>query len=209
MKAIKLIYFADRYHLRKYGRPVTNDEYVAMAYGPVGSKTKDIAENTSFLDIIESEYNKQYIEKQGIYDVQSVHDVDMNVFSDSDIEAMEFAVKYFGHLDQFQLAEVSHAYSVYYFTEKSFTNPEPHYFIVVNKAPLKDKFLIMVNSTSQVEKALKRKRHLPNTLVKIDNTEYAIFIRASVVDCNSVIKKTIENSRICLTSQSYLWYLDM
>jgi hypothetical protein len=37
--------------LRKYGRPVTNDEYVAMGYGPVGSKTKDIAEDTSFLDI--------------------------------------------------------------------------------------------------------------------------------------------------------------
>ena len=110
MKAIKLIYFADRYHLRKYGRPVTNDEYVAMGYGPVGSKTKDIAEQTSFLDSIESEYNKQYIEKQGIYDIRSVHDVDMNVFSDSDIEALEFAIKYFGHLGQFQLAEVSHAY---------------------------------------------------------------------------------------------------
>ena len=24
MKAIKLIYFAERYHLRKYGRPITN-----------------------------------------------------------------------------------------------------------------------------------------------------------------------------------------
>lgn len=82
--------------------------------------------------------------------------------------------------------------SVYYFTETSFYNPEPHYFIVLNKAPLKDKFLILVNSTSQVEKAIKRRRHSPNTLVKIDNTEYAIFTKESVVDCNSVMKKTIE-----------------
>ncbi|WKZ20146.1 MAG: Panacea domain-containing protein [Candidatus Jettenia sp. CY-1] len=110
MKAIKLIYFADRYHLRKYGRPVTNDECVAMGYGPAGSKTKDIAENTSFLNTIESEYNKKYIKRQGIHDIQSVHDVDMNVFSDSDIEALEFAVNCFGHLDQFQLAEVPHVY---------------------------------------------------------------------------------------------------
>lgn len=50
----------------------------------------------------------------------------------------------------------------------------------------------MVNSTSQVEKAIKRRRHIPNTLVKIDGTEYAIFTRESVVDCNSVTKKTIE-----------------
>ena len=82
--------------------------------------------------------------------------------------------------------------SVYYFTEESFTNPEPHYFIVVNKAPLEDKFLILVNSTSQIERAIKRTRHTPNTLVKIDNTEYTIFTRVSVVDCNSVTKKTID-----------------
>ena len=33
MKALKLIYFADRYNLRKYGRPVRNDDYWAMGYG--------------------------------------------------------------------------------------------------------------------------------------------------------------------------------
>lgn len=27
----ELVYFADRYHLRKFGRPITNDEYFAMA----------------------------------------------------------------------------------------------------------------------------------------------------------------------------------
>ncbi|MCF6148222.1 MAG: SocA family protein [Candidatus Kuenenia sp.] len=32
------------------------------------------------------------------------------IFSDSDIESLEFAKNRFGHLDQFQLAEVSHAY---------------------------------------------------------------------------------------------------
>jgi hypothetical protein len=41
--------------------------------------------------------------------------------------------------------------SVYYFIEKGFNNPEPHYFIVINKAPIKDKFLIPVNSTLQLE----------------------------------------------------------
>ena len=42
MKALKLVYFADRYHLRKYGRPVVGDEYLAMNYGPVASGTKDL-----------------------------------------------------------------------------------------------------------------------------------------------------------------------
>ncbi len=39
MKALKLVFFADRYHLRKYGRPVVGDEYLAMNYGPVASGT--------------------------------------------------------------------------------------------------------------------------------------------------------------------------
>ncbi|HHT9105299.1 MAG TPA: Panacea domain-containing protein [Candidatus Wujingus californicus] len=110
MQAIKLIYFADRYHLRKYGRPVTNDEYVAMEYGPVGSKTKDIAENTTFLDKIESEYSKRYIKNQGLYDNQSINEVDMEVFSDSDTEALDFAINNLGKFNQYDLAKISHAY---------------------------------------------------------------------------------------------------
>ena len=110
MQAIKLIYFADRYHLRKYGRPVTNDEFVAMGYGPVGSKTKDIAENTPFLDKIEIEYSKRYIKNQGQYNIQSINEVDMDVFSGSDTEALDFAINNLGKFDQFDLAEISHAY---------------------------------------------------------------------------------------------------
>lgn len=110
MFAIKLIYFADRYHLRKYGRPVTNDEYVAMKYGAVGSKTKDIAENTSFLDDIERNYRNRYIVNKESYDIQSIEEVDMDVFSDSDVEALNFAIKNLGRFDQFELADISHAY---------------------------------------------------------------------------------------------------
>lgn len=33
LKAIKLVWIADRYHLRKYGRPITWDTYEAMPLG--------------------------------------------------------------------------------------------------------------------------------------------------------------------------------
>lgn len=42
--ALKLVYLADRYHLRKYGRPILDDEYRAMKYGPVAMKTKNLVE---------------------------------------------------------------------------------------------------------------------------------------------------------------------
>lgn len=54
MKALQLVYFADRYHLRKFGRPITNDEYFAMPYGPVASGAKDIAEGSIGLSTHES-----------------------------------------------------------------------------------------------------------------------------------------------------------
>ena len=56
LKALKLIYFADRYHLRTYGRPITNDRYLAMEYGPVASSCKDLAEMSEFLGKEEREY---------------------------------------------------------------------------------------------------------------------------------------------------------
>ena len=92
MKALKLVYFADRYHLRKYGRPVVGDEYLAMNYGPVASGTKDLAEMSDFLGTEEARYAKRFIEpsETGIR-FTSLANVDEKVFSASDREALAFA----------------------------------------------------------------------------------------------------------------------
>jgi len=110
MKALKLIYFADRFHLRKYGRLITNDIYYAMDYGPVPSNVKDIAEATSFLGDSEKDYSSQYIIPFDNITLQSVKPVDNSLFSDSDIEALDYIWERFGHLDQFELAEITHEY---------------------------------------------------------------------------------------------------
>ena len=60
LKALKLIFFADRYHIRKFGRPITNDKYEAMEYGPVPSNAKDLAEMNDFLGAEERVYAKIY-----------------------------------------------------------------------------------------------------------------------------------------------------
>ena len=33
---IKCAFFADKYHLNKYGRPIAGDNYIADTYGPLG-----------------------------------------------------------------------------------------------------------------------------------------------------------------------------
>lgn len=110
LKAIKLIYFADRFHLRKYGRLITNDEYYAMEYGPVGSGLKDIADQSDFLSSEELGYSANYIEPQKGHMLRSVSDVDEDVFSETDIEALNFSWLKFGSMDRFKLAEVTHNY---------------------------------------------------------------------------------------------------
>ena len=106
MKALKLIYFADKYHLRKYGRLITNDTYYAMANGPVASSVRDIAGLNTRLDSRVKEYAERYIRPVSKYTYESIADVDRDV----DIEALQFAFETFGHLTQFKLADMTHAY---------------------------------------------------------------------------------------------------
>ncbi len=112
LKALKLVFFADRYHLRKYGRTVTNDRYFAMNYGPVPSGTKDIAEMGEFLGQQEQLYAQQFLQRDpdDVHGFKSIGEFDPNVFSESDREALAFAIKNFGLVDSFQLAELTHLY---------------------------------------------------------------------------------------------------
>ncbi len=110
MKALKLIYLADRYHLRKYGRLITNDTYFAMEYGPVPSAAKDIAEQSISLGKIEGKYSKKYIAQVGKYHFRSKEPVEGSVFSQSDTEALDIIWGKYGHFDQFELAELTHRY---------------------------------------------------------------------------------------------------
>lgn len=111
MKALKLVYFADRYHLRKYGRPVVGDEYLAMNYGPVASGTKDLAEMSDFLGEEEARYARRFIApSETRFAYSSIADVEETVFSESDREALEFAWRRFGRVERFALSKLTHKY---------------------------------------------------------------------------------------------------
>ncbi|TSC99982.1 MAG: hypothetical protein Greene101449_422 [Candidatus Peregrinibacteria bacterium Greene1014_49] len=110
MKAIKLLWLADRLHLRLYGRPVLDDQYVAMKFGPVQSGVKDLAEDKiEFLAEEESAYRNEYLTLEG-HNVLSKKSADLEIFSDSDHEVLDAVYKSFGKLDPFTLAELSHRY---------------------------------------------------------------------------------------------------
>jgi hypothetical protein len=83
--------------------------------------------------------------------------------------------------------------SVYYFEEPSFSSSEPHYFIVLNHFPHKDEIILLAHSSSRIEKVKYRRRDLPpETLVEIGSPDYSCFTVDSIVDCNVIIVKQIE-----------------
>jgi uncharacterized phage-associated protein len=114
MKALKLIYFADRYHLRKYNRLITNDTYFAMDNGPVASGSKDIAYANEVIGRIEQSYASCFIEVCPPYELKSKDSPDLGVLSKSDIEAMEFAWNKFGGLDEWNIVTETHKYPDWY-----------------------------------------------------------------------------------------------
>ncbi len=95
---VKLMWAADRYHLRKYGRPVTGDIYFAMKNGPVSSTVLNILDQKkSDKHIAKPEnikYMTSYVSKNSDV-ISSSAPVDMNEFSETDIEALNFALVHF------------------------------------------------------------------------------------------------------------------
>jgi len=110
LKLIKLIYFAERYHLRRHGRPIINDTYFAMKRGPVPSSVKDIVEMSGFLADEERDYAQKFICPSPPYSVDSLAEVDTDLFSDSELDALDFAYREFGDAHQHQLVELTHEY---------------------------------------------------------------------------------------------------
>ena len=110
LKALKLIFFADRYHLRKFGRPVSECAYFAMTHGPVASEAKQLAEEHDLLPAPARSYARKFLQKKSDYDYASVADVDRAVLSASDQEALTFAWENFGYQTKYQLRDLTHRY---------------------------------------------------------------------------------------------------
>ena len=133
---LKIVFFAERYSLRKYCISILSDDFYAMKDVPVASKTYDILKSTyKFSDvnlykavIPTSEY-KVEIEYSGDYDLLSV----------SDTEALDFSISVFGSRKRY-LSNISHSYPEWYNCESKlkdgakrvhmnyldfFTNPSP------------------------------------------------------------------------------------
>jgi uncharacterized phage-associated protein len=92
----KVLFFADRDHLRTYGRPVTGDAYIAMTDGPVPSRVYDIVKGNLDLfgdpDAIASAVrigrNERYPR------VYAEREPKLDMLSETDVSALENAIRF-------------------------------------------------------------------------------------------------------------------
>lgn len=106
---LKLLYFADKAHLERYGRFICGDSYVAMKSGPVPSGTYDIIKNIRG-DGLHSfaEHARHMFAVEDDHKISPLRDADPALFSESDIECLEESIKEYGALSGPELKRLSH-----------------------------------------------------------------------------------------------------
>lgn len=82
--------------------------------------------------------------------------------------------------------------SVYYFSDNELNSKEPHYFIVLNHNPKNEEILLLVCSTTKINERKKIRKLFKNTLVEISKRDYSDFKYDSIIDCNIIFPRTIE-----------------
>lgn len=104
----KLLFLADRYHLRMYGSTITHDTYYAMKWGPVPSNTRTALGANS-----NSEVHKklnEYIEWEGD-GFSLIQEPDLDEFSISELEALNAAIKlHQEHPTEGNLVDLTHKF---------------------------------------------------------------------------------------------------
>jgi hypothetical protein len=81
---------------------------------------------------------------------------------------------------------------VFYFPETGFVSTKAHYFIVINKEPVNPQELFLVCVSSQIEKIKSINKRSPETCLEISKVQYSEFTKDSIVDCNNVFVKSID-----------------
>jgi uncharacterized phage-associated protein len=114
MKAAKLLFYLDKKHLLERGRPVLGDVYYCLQHGPVPSFSLNImnvaADQTSdepvegwnaFLDVVPARAGANRV-------IRSLKNPDLDVFSESEIQALEWVLKEHGRKTASQLRNETH-----------------------------------------------------------------------------------------------------
>jgi uncharacterized phage-associated protein len=116
MKIHKLLFFADKLHLIRYGRPIIGDHYFALDHGPLLSRVDDDLDTAEDLAIGVNEAAVRdhfggylTLRSNGGWPViAALGPEKYGVFSKSDLKVLKDIVDKFGNMSASQLRKLSH-----------------------------------------------------------------------------------------------------
>ena len=110
---VKCAFFADRYHLNKYGRPISGDNYIADTYGPLGNSIYKIL-NCDPIEMLALNGNGRLPIRVGDrWTVTAERSANSQILSKSDVEALQWAVEEVADLSFNELVAKTHADPAY------------------------------------------------------------------------------------------------
>jgi uncharacterized phage-associated protein len=107
---LKMVYVADRFHLERYGRPITGDQFFAMKEGACPTKIYDS------MKVLRGEKNNNYLPNGEKYlavdpttfDVWVKDMPSLDVLSASDIECLDEVISILKRLGRWEIINMAH-----------------------------------------------------------------------------------------------------
>ena len=131
----KTVFYAEKYHINRYGRPIIGDEYICGKDGPFPSKIRDLVHSkdpyltSENLEAIHKAINVSRGKEKDFPIIDSKRNPNMDLFSESDIECLIDAFKEIMPLSFSELREQTHKEKAYY---KSARNKGIDYHLLVD-----------------------------------------------------------------------------
>lgn len=145
-KISKILYFADKEHLSKYGRTITGDTYIKMNYGPVPSNIYDILKNArNFV----TNYDGLFQIKNRYY-IEPLIDSDLDYLSKTDLQELDESIEKYGNLTFQQLTSLSHGIA----WDSANTNAEIPIEEIMKEAEMDDEFIARICEDIDFEKSI-------------------------------------------------------
>ena len=146
----KVLFYADKMHINKYGRPITGDTYIRMPYGPVPSGVRDLITENSWLlpkHLKEIKHSLIIDKSNNRYKLNAAREPDMKYFSKSDIKCLKYSLSEYGGLSFDELYKSTHSERCYYETGP---NEKIDYALLIDDDnPLRNEILKNMEEISQ------------------------------------------------------------
>lgn len=111
---MKLFYFTDFLHVKKFGSPITYDTYVNLEHGPIPSTIMNLVDTAASDPDHSALADTMVVERPDNYDMKRIvstrefDETDRQLFSESELTILDEVVKRFGDKNTKYIEEASH-----------------------------------------------------------------------------------------------------